>query len=72
MSKNQLEDRDTREFIYDFIIKHGGREAAVQEVKQRPAPPSPVSGPPVPPRVSLFKNIVFNGTEKISYFEKKL
>lgn len=58
MSQNQLEDRDTREFIYDFIIKHGGREAAVQEVKQRPAPPSPVSGPPVPPRVSFYSVMI--------------
>lgn len=53
----QLEDRDTREFIYDFISRNGGREAAVQEIKKAttkptPAPPSPVCGPPVPPRGS--------------------
>ena len=28
----ELQDKDTREFIYDFIDKHGGLEAALQEI----------------------------------------
>lgn len=55
VSEKQLQDKDTREFIYDFINKHGGREAVQEEVqktsrKPAPAPPSPITGPPVPPR----------------------
>lgn len=65
VSQMQLQDRDTREFIYDFICRNGGREAAVQQVKQTstkmaapPAPPSPVTGPPVPPRGSARSHSV--------------
>lgn len=64
VSQMQLQDRDTREFIYDFICRNGGREAAVQQVKQTsttklaPAPPSPVTGPPVPPRGSTRSHSV--------------
>lgn len=61
VSQMQLQDRDTREFIYDFICKNGGREAAVQQVKSTkpaPAPPSPVTGPPVPPRGSTRSHSV--------------
>lgn len=59
----QLQDKETREFIYDFICQNGGREAAVQQVKQTstkpaPAPPSPVTGPPVPPRGSTRSHSV--------------
>lgn len=54
VSEKQLQDRNTREFIYNFINNYGGR-AAIQETVQEtrkpaPAPPSPVAGPPVPPR----------------------
>lgn len=54
VSEKQLQDRNTREFIYNFINDHGGREAVQENVqetrKPAPAPPSPVAGPPVPPR----------------------
>merc|ERR1719186_1933759 len=61
-----LLDHDTREFIYDFIDKHGGVEAALREVNNQPdsmmgalssAPPppprsaQPTSRPPPPSRV---------------------
>ncbi len=45
VSQEQLTDQDTRTFIYDFIDRHGGIDAAIQEVK-RP-PPSKPSVPPV-------------------------
>ncbi|XP_054168787.1 actin nucleation-promoting factor WASL-like [Oppia nitens] len=48
ISKEQLQDRDTRHFIYDFIEKHGGIEAALQEVKSPPP-----SIPSVPPNAKL-------------------
>ncbi|XP_022918686.2 actin nucleation-promoting factor WASL-like [Onthophagus taurus] len=56
VSEKHLKDEATREFIYDFIEKHGGRDAVekVIEKKEYPAPKStpgtPV--PPVPPRVA--------------------
>ncbi|KAF5297798.1 hypothetical protein FQA39_LY11947 [Lamprigera yunnana] len=54
VSEKQLQDRGTREFIYNFINNHGGREAVQENVRESrkpaPAPPSPVAGPPVPPR----------------------
>jgi Wiskott-Aldrich syndrome protein len=51
VSQEQLTDQDTRTFIYDFIDRHGGIDAAIQEVK-RP-PPSKPSVPPPPPRRSI-------------------
>lgn len=57
MSETELRDTETRKFIYDFIAANGGREAVLTEQKQQqttrrppPAVPSPVAGPPVPPR----------------------
>ena len=32
VSERELQDKDTRDFIYDFIDKHGGIEAALLEV----------------------------------------
>lgn len=56
VSEKQLQDKNTREFIYNFINDNGGREAVQQTVREirkpAPAPPSPVAGPPVPPRSS--------------------
>lgn len=59
VSEKQLQDKDTLEFIYDFIDKNGGLEAVQEDVKQTsarkpaPTPPSPVAGPPVPPRGAM-------------------
>ncbi|KAF5298335.1 hypothetical protein FQR65_LT01113 [Abscondita terminalis] len=56
ISEKQLQDKGTREFIYNFINHHGGREAIQETVRETkkpaPAPPSPIPGPPVPPRSS--------------------
>nr|KAG5699502.1 hypothetical protein BaRGS_020061 [Batillaria attramentaria] len=38
-------DKETVDFIYDFVEKHGGIEAVRQEMKQRPPPPPPPGGP---------------------------
>ena len=32
VDEKALQDKDTRDFIYDFIDKHGGVEAALREV----------------------------------------
>ncbi|XP_070192688.1 actin nucleation-promoting factor WASL-like isoform X2 [Littorina saxatilis] len=43
-------DKDTVDFIYDFVEKSGGIEAVRQELKQRPIPPAiPAGGPRAPP-----------------------
>ncbi len=34
VSERELADKETRDFIYDFIDKHGGLEAAIQEVRR--------------------------------------
>ncbi|CAH1368725.1 hypothetical protein MTP99_010211 [Tenebrio molitor] len=55
ISEKQLQDRDTKEFIYDFINKHGGREAVEESTsghsgRRAPAiPAASASAPPVPP-----------------------
>uniref|UniRef100_A0A069DUK1 Putative actin regulatory protein n=1 Tax=Panstrongylus megistus TaxID=65343 RepID=A0A069DUK1_9HEMI len=56
VSENHLRDRDTREFIYDFINKHGGIEAVKEAVepppvpvRARPPPPPPNRAPPMAP-----------------------
>lgn len=44
VDEKALQDKDTRDFIYDFIDKHGGVEAALREVNSIPehlAPPPP-------------------------------
>ena len=35
VDEKALQDKDTRDFIYDFIDKHGGVEAALREVNKR-------------------------------------
>ena len=35
VSERELQDKDTRDFIYDFIDKHGGIEAALLEVDRK-------------------------------------
>ncbi|EFA03329.2 actin nucleation-promoting factor WASL [Tribolium castaneum] len=54
ISEKQLQDRDTKEFIYDFINKHGGREAIEESTsrhsaRKAPALPPFTQAPPVPP-----------------------
>ena len=46
VSEKELADKETREFIYDFIDKHGGVEAALKEVerKQSEAASQPTNG----------------------------
>ncbi|CAG7716878.1 unnamed protein product [Allacma fusca] len=71
VSVNQLEDDETRQFIYNFIEKHGGREAVKNEISsagRAPAPPPssayPGSNPPpVPQRHPINHN---SGTNKPS------
>ena len=59
VSERELQDKETRDFIYNFIEKHGGVEAALLEedirINQTPVAPAPpprnssISRPP-PPR----------------------
>lgn len=60
VSERELQDKDTRDFIYDFIDKHGGIEAALLEVEKKnannpaPAPPprqSSIARPPPPSKI---------------------
>lgn len=56
VSDDQLRDRETREFIYDFIESHGGINAVKAAIvppsglqsQQPPPPPFPGLGPPPP------------------------
>nr|CAD7260169.1 unnamed protein product [Timema shepardi] len=47
VSDSHLQDKETREFIYDFIKDHGGIDAVKGEFKGTP-PPVPVRTAPVP------------------------
>ncbi|XP_075228899.1 actin nucleation-promoting factor WASL-like [Lycorma delicatula] len=53
VSDNQLQDRKTREFIYDFIEKNGGLDAVKNDVRPPPVParsaPTSRAAPPPPP-----------------------
>ena len=44
IDKEQDIDKDTVDFIYDFVEKSGGMEVLKKEMKQRPPPPAPPSG----------------------------
>ncbi|XP_050510456.1 actin nucleation-promoting factor WASL-like isoform X1 [Diabrotica virgifera virgifera] len=59
VSEQQLQDKSTRDFIYDYINRNGGREAIEQTNKTidtNTAPPAvPPRGPPVS-RPSHFRN----------------
>lgn len=51
VSEKQLQDQETRAFIYDFINKHrsmGGDESNPPPVVPPRGPPRPPSGPPRP------------------------
>lgn len=52
ISESDLKDKETREFIYDFIEKHGGLDAVKQDIHHQSIlpPPSPPPPPPVPSR----------------------
>ncbi len=41
ISPSELQDKETIDFIYDFIDKHGGLEAVRNEQQSRPPPPLP-------------------------------
>lgn len=56
VSDSQLQDRETREFIYDFINRHGGMDAVKDEVVCPQAPQPPVGPPPVPARSAPVGN----------------
>lgn len=55
VSDRQLEDKETRDFIYDFIYTHGGLDAAKSEaleaIKSPYPPPPSIQIPPTPPPV---------------------
>ncbi|XP_047102964.1 neural Wiskott-Aldrich syndrome protein-like [Schistocerca piceifrons] len=57
VSNRQLQDRETREFIYDFISRHGGMDAVKEELVTPPAaiptPPPAAVPPPVPARTPV-------------------
>ena len=67
VSERELQDKDTRDFIYDFIDRHGGIEAALEEVENRnrtpaPAPPprqSSIARPPPPSKVCSIQKFWF-------------
>lgn len=39
VSETQLNDQETRMFIYDFIIKNGGADAVNEDLTDEPPPP---------------------------------
>ncbi|CAH0722963.1 unnamed protein product, partial [Brenthis ino] len=54
ITENQLRDQATRDFIYDFIISHGGAEAVKEELHDtKPTEISRGPAPPVPARAPL-------------------
>lgn len=54
VDERALQDKDTRDFIYDFIDKHGGVEAALREVNSQEEINKIV--PPPPPRATPLAN----------------
>ena len=55
ISENHLKDKATRDFIYDFIDKNGGKEAAIREISTAnlfSAPPVPARNPPSTPQTA--------------------
>lgn len=53
VSENQLKDRRTRDFIYDFIQNHNVAEVVKKEKTQKTTPP-----PPVPSRHQVILKII--------------
>lgn len=64
VSDIQLRDKDTRDFIYDFINTHGGLDAVklevVENVPKKPPPKIPnenmINPPPVPARTAVNRS----------------
>ncbi|EDW16420.2 neural Wiskott-Aldrich syndrome protein [Drosophila mojavensis] len=50
VSESQLNDRDTRAFIYDFIQSNNVLASVKQEETESPTEPTPTEPPPVPSR----------------------
>ena len=44
IDQDEQVDKDTVDFIYDFVEKSGGMEVLRKEMKQQPPPPAPPSG----------------------------
>lgn len=49
ISDNDVVDKETIDFIYDFVEKNGGIEQVKKEMKIGPPPPPPPSAQPPPP-----------------------
>uniref|UniRef100_A0A0A9X600 Neural Wiskott-Aldrich syndrome protein n=3 Tax=Lygus hesperus TaxID=30085 RepID=A0A0A9X600_LYGHE len=49
VSESHLRDKDTRDFIYDFIQRNGGMEAVAGALDVAPPVPSRAKAPPPPP-----------------------
>jgi len=63
VTQDQLNDKSTVKFIYDFLDQHGGREKALAEIEN----PPPL--PPVPPvaTVNSYNNHKSNGSHLPSH-----
>ncbi|XP_061178867.1 actin nucleation-promoting factor WASL-like [Saccostrea echinata] len=49
ISDNDQVDKETIDFIYDFVEKNGGIEQVKKEMSRAPPPPPPSAQPPPPP-----------------------
>ncbi|XP_048739047.2 actin nucleation-promoting factor WASL-like [Ostrea edulis] len=49
ISDNDQVDKETLDFIYDFVEKNGGIEQVKKEMNRPPPPPPPSAQPPAPP-----------------------
>ncbi|XP_069142757.1 actin nucleation-promoting factor WASL-like [Argopecten irradians] len=51
IDENEVVDKETVDFIYDFVEQHGGIDAVKAEMASRPPPAAPAAAPPaVPPQ----------------------
>ncbi|OWF35295.1 Wiskott-Aldrich syndrome protein [Mizuhopecten yessoensis] len=51
IDENEVVDKETVDFIYDFVEQHGGIDAVKAEMASRPPPDAPSAAPPaVPPQ----------------------
>ncbi|XP_076256039.1 actin nucleation-promoting factor WAS-like [Rhynchophorus ferrugineus] len=65
ISEKQLQDKDTRDFIYDFIHKHGGIDAEINPPVVPPRGPArPPSGRPAPPPPPFGRPPQNNGVQR--------
>ena len=53
VSEHQLQDKDTRDFIYQFINTHGGIDQVKKEVQTPDVPPPPVPARTTPTNASI-------------------